>query len=72
MYQAGFGDCFLLFLPTSTGTKTMLVDCGSLGGGEPRMKDVVPRMLADAAAVAGGGGATHIDVILATHRHRIT
>lgn len=69
MYQAGFGDCFLLFLPTTAGTKTMLVDCGSLGGGAPKMKDVVPRMLADAGLVAGGA-TPHIDVIVATHRHR--
>jgi beta-lactamase superfamily II metal-dependent hydrolase len=61
MYQAGFGDCFLLFLPTSAGTRTMLVDCGSLGGGRPKFAKVVERLLAD----VGG----HVDVIVATHRH---
>ena len=62
MYQAGFGDCFLLHLPTSARTKTMLVDCGSLGGGQPTFKRVVERLLKDVD--------NHIDVIVATHRHR--
>ena len=62
MYQAGFGDCFLIFLPTADGTKTMLVDCGSLGGGTPPFSRVVERLLADVG--------NHINVIVATHRHR--
>jgi beta-lactamase superfamily II metal-dependent hydrolase len=62
MYQAGFGDCFLLHFPTSAGTKTMLVDCGTLGGGQTAFKKVVERLLKDVD--------NHIDVIVATHRHR--
>jgi beta-lactamase superfamily II metal-dependent hydrolase len=62
MYQAGFGDCFLLHLPTSAGARTMLVDCGSLGGGDPAFKKVVERLLKDVN--------NHLDVIVATHRHR--
>lgn len=72
MYQAGFGDCFLLLLPTADGLRTMLVDCGSLGGGKPAMKAVVPRLLEDVRALTGTaeGAPTHIDVIVATHRHK--
>ena len=28
MYNVGFGDCFLLFIPTDDGERTMLLDCG--------------------------------------------
>ena len=28
MYNVGFGDCFLLFIPTEDGERTMLLDCG--------------------------------------------
>ena len=28
MYNVGFGDCFLLFVPTAQGARTMLLDCG--------------------------------------------
>src|SRR4051812_32283541 len=72
MYQVGFGDCFVLFLPTAGGgTKTMLLDCGSLGGGGIPMKKVVERVIADVRQAGGANGPkTHIDVIVATHRHK--
>jgi hypothetical protein len=28
MYNVGFGDCFLLFIPTDDGERTLLLDCG--------------------------------------------
>lgn len=29
MYNVGFGDCFLLTLPTAPGPRRMLIDCGT-------------------------------------------
>jgi hypothetical protein len=29
MYNVGFGDCFLLTLPTTAGPRRMLIDCGT-------------------------------------------
>ena len=66
MYNVGFGDAFLLWLPTPAGTRTMLVDCGQhLGGIANRMNAV----LDDLIAAVTVDGVPRIDVVVATHRH---
>ena len=35
MYNVGFGDCFLLFVPTSNGVRKIVIDCGSIKANEP-------------------------------------
>ncbi len=62
MYNVGFGDCFLVTLPTDGGERTVLFDCGSIKSGGPTMPEVVTRLLTDVG--------TRIDVVVCTHRHR--
>lgn len=67
MYNVGFGDCFLLFIPTDDGARTMLVDCGkhlsSTTGHSIReaVDDVIETVTND--------GRPRLDVVVASHRH---
>jgi len=65
MYNVGFGDCFLLRIPTKDGERRMLVDCGyhSQGQGEFDDKTLVNQIAEDLA-----GETLH--VVVATHRHQ--
>ena len=46
MYSVGFGDCFLLRIPTPDGERRMLVDCGfhSQGKGAFSDKEIVEKI----------------------------
>jgi beta-lactamase superfamily II metal-dependent hydrolase len=68
MYNVGFGDAFLLTFPGSPPRK-VLVDCGShaAGPGPEPIADVAARIVRD---VTGADGVPHVDVVIATHRHR--
>jgi beta-lactamase superfamily II metal-dependent hydrolase len=70
MYNTGFGDCFLLTIPTAAGPRRMLIDCGthpaSTGPRQAR-RDAVPLLFSDLQAEAGK---LRIDVVVASHRHR--
>ena len=65
MYNVGFGDCFLLRIPTSDGERRMLVDCGyhSQGQGKFTDKELVAQIKKDL-----NGEPLHI--VVATHRHQ--
>lgn len=65
MYNVGFGDCFLLRIPTEGGERLMLVDCGyhSQGKGAFNDREIVGQIKEDIAGKA-------IDVVVATHRHQ--
>jgi beta-lactamase superfamily II metal-dependent hydrolase len=65
MYNVGFGDCFLFRIPTASGERRVLVDCGyhSQGQGEYSDKDLVKQIAADL-----NGEPLH--VVVATHRHQ--
>ena len=68
MYNVGFGDCFLLFIPTDDGERTMLLDCGK------HMSSTTGHTVSEAAkdivkTVSGENGTPRIDVVVATHRH---
>jgi beta-lactamase superfamily II metal-dependent hydrolase len=67
MYNVGFGDCFLLFIPTDDGERTMLLDCGK------HMSSKTGHSIGDAAKdvveTLSKNGKTRIDVVVATHRH---
>src|SRR5438552_1242263 len=65
MYNVGFGDCFLLRIPTAEGERRMLVDCGyhSQGKGKFSDADLVKQIRKDL------DGET-LDVVVATHRHQ--
>jgi len=46
MYDVGFGDCFLLRIPTLDGkTRQVLFDCGSIKNGARPFKNVVRQLL---------------------------
>jgi beta-lactamase superfamily II metal-dependent hydrolase len=65
MYNVGFGDCFLLRIPTADGTRRVLVDCGyhSQGQGEFTDKELVKQIKADLRGAP-------LDVVVASHRHQ--
>ncbi|MEO8035642.1 MAG: MBL fold metallo-hydrolase, partial [Acidobacteriota bacterium] len=68
MYNVGFGDSFLLRFPCTGGERTMLIDCGfhQAGPGPYPIEKVVDQIIADTTK----GKQAHIDVVVATHRHR--
>ena len=65
MYNVGFGDCFLIRIPTDDGERRMLVDCGfhSQGKGAFSDQEIVKQIKSD----LNGDG---LHVIVATHRHQ--
>jgi beta-lactamase superfamily II metal-dependent hydrolase len=68
MYNVGFGDCFLVSLPTPVGRRKVLFDCGSIKLGGRPLDEVVLQVIEDAKD--DQDGVPRIDVIVATHRHR--
>jgi hypothetical protein len=72
MYNVGFGDAFLLFLPTPAGEKKVLIDCGSIARGpeEISLDEVVDAIVEAATDERDGVVRPRIDVVVATHRHR--
>ena len=71
MYNIGFGDCFLLLIPTEFGAKKVLVDCGvHFSGHNPNSKlgDVIKQVITDVSDVNGEN--PNIDIVIATHRHQ--
>ena len=65
MYNVGFGDCFLIKIPTEKGDRRILVDCGyhSQGKGDFTDRELVGQIKAD---LEDHG----LDVVIATHRHQ--
>jgi beta-lactamase superfamily II metal-dependent hydrolase len=66
MYNVGFGDCFLLHLPTPSGLKKVAIDCGSLKQKEHPIRVISDRLIAD---VTDSDGVPRIDVLIMSHRH---
>jgi len=69
MYNVGFGDSFLLFIPTPDGTRKMLFDCGvHFQSKKPRpIQEVAEQIVEDAR---DSDGVSRIDVVVITHRHQ--
>lgn len=69
MYNVGFGDCFLLFIPTKDGERKILFDCGThfQSKGPHRAGEVAERIVED---VRDADGVARIDVVVGTHRHQ--
>lgn len=67
MYKVGFGDCFLLFIPTDDGERTMLLDCGK------HMSSKTGHKISEAAEhvieTVTQAGKPRLDVVVASHRH---
>lgn len=78
MYNAGFGDAFLLELPVASAVGSpprppfrMLIDCGAHSLGYPRPgwkpEDLVDQIVTD---ISVGGAEPRLDVVVASHRHQ--
>src|SRR5262249_55257861 len=65
MYNVGFGDCFLLRIPTPDGERRMLVDCGHHSQGKGKFSDT--ELVTQIKTDLDGKG---LDVVVATHRHQ--
>lgn len=68
MYNAGFGDCFLLTFPATDRPRKVLIDCGkhTLSKTGPRLSRIVEEVLEDIKEPSG----RRVDVLVATHRHQ--
>jgi beta-lactamase superfamily II metal-dependent hydrolase len=69
MYNVGFGDCFLLRLPTSEGVRTMLFDCGvhSASQSSFSLEQIIGAVIED---VTDAEGVPRIDIVVMSHRHQ--
>ena len=67
MYNVGFGDCFLVRVPAPERELKILIDCGSIKGGEAGgTAAIVDQLIADVTEPDG----PRVDVVAVTHRHR--
>jgi beta-lactamase superfamily II metal-dependent hydrolase len=64
MYNVGFGDCFLMTIPTTDGDRRILFDCGTMAKGNKSIDDVAKQVIGDLKPKK------RIDVVVCTHRHR--
>ena len=61
MYRVGFGDFFLLSVPTGNGPRHILIDCGVHANDLDSIKDAVAQMAADCRQ--------QLALVIMTHRH---
>jgi beta-lactamase superfamily II metal-dependent hydrolase len=61
MYRVGFGDFFLLSVPTATGAGHILIDCGVHAQDLGSMRAAVTQMAEDCNK--------HLSLVIMTHRH---
>lgn len=61
MYRVGFGDFFLLTVPTAKGDRHILIDCGVHAVDLGSIKDAVAQMAADCGK--------ELALVIMTHRH---
>jgi beta-lactamase superfamily II metal-dependent hydrolase len=68
MYNAGFGDCFLLTFPAPDRPRKVLIDCGkhALSKTGPKLSRIVQKVIEDLQEPAG----PRVDILVATHRHQ--
>ena len=66
MYRVGFGDFFLVIVPTSAGDQHILIDCGVFKGtsGTGDIGSIV-EAVEDMYKTTGG----HLALVIMTHRH---
>jgi beta-lactamase superfamily II metal-dependent hydrolase len=65
MYNVGFGDCFLITLPTSNGDRKILIDCGSIKKKKKSIEDIARKVIEEVTV----DGQARIDVLVLSHRH---
>ncbi|WP_396604500.1 hypothetical protein ACFLEY_02255 [Bradyrhizobium sp. YCK136] len=67
MYRQGLGDCFLIALPRTDGSKRpfyVMIDCGVVLG-TPDPSTIMNQVMDNIVEVTGGG----VDLLIATHEH---
>ena len=65
MYNVGFGDCFLVTVPTDDGKqRRILFDCGSMAKADKSIEQIAKKVIRDL------GNKKRIDVVVCSHRHR--
>lgn len=69
MYNVGFGDCFLLTLPTSAGPRKILIDCGSVKAKVHPISKIADALIDDLGGGPDGSGAK-VDLLIVSHRHK--
>jgi len=69
MYNVGFGDCFMVTIPTSGRPLRMLFDCGTISAAPGVGIDAVIQQVCEDATEPGEAH-PRIDVVVGTHRHR--
>ncbi|MER8733482.1 hypothetical protein NKJ46_32865 [Mesorhizobium sp. M0166] len=67
MYNVGFGDCFLLFLPTDNGVRKVLIDCGTIKQNRHRIAKIAKQVIAD---ITDQDDVPRVDVLILSHRHK--
>jgi beta-lactamase superfamily II metal-dependent hydrolase len=67
MYTVGFGDSFLLFLPTDDGIKKVFIDCGTIKQKKKNIAAIVQTVMKD---VTDPDGVARIDLLVLSHRHK--
>ncbi len=67
MFDVGFGDCFLVEIPTVTRMCRILFDCGRHTGGDAANQALATEVI---KAATDPDGVPRIDLIVATHRHK--
>ncbi len=67
MYNVGFGDCFLFFIPTSEGDRTMLLDCGKHMSSKTGHS--IKEAAEDIVQTVKNTARKRLDVVVASHRH---
>lgn len=65
MYNVGFGDCFLLKIPTSAGMRNVVIDCGTIKNKALDIGEISNLLMSDVSQT----GRPHIDVLVMSHRH---
>lgn len=68
MYRVGFGDCFLMTLPTGDGPRYVLVDCGVHAKGNIKVDgtSLIGKAVDNIAQVTG----KKLSILIATHPHQ--
>ena len=67
MYRVGFGDFFLMTVPSSDGPQHILIDCG-VTGGKTKKGDI--GTIKDAVAAMAEETGNKLALIIVTHRHQ--
>ncbi|MCV9945131.1 hypothetical protein [Rhizobium sp. BT-175] len=67
MYNVGFGDCFLVFLPSDQGERKVLIDCGSIKKKRHSIDKISTQLISE---IIDSDGVPRVDILILSHRHK--